>query len=650
MRHATAAAAVLSLLACGPEDLAGFQPKLEAGVHELSHHIAVRFEAGAATLKVKRVLRNDSDAVESYEHHDIALPEGGIATALRIGRGAELPTACSLSTKENVTERWDLLTSPGDAAPAPIGRLEWSNDDGLDLDLFGLLPWETVTVEYDVQVSPRYEAGVMLFDVPHDGTTTPRFDGAAVEETVDGFVVRRQHHTDAVADVRWATSQLDTNRTLWRLEVDAAPELSRAPVAPRVVFVIDASHSEGSEGIAAQLEVVAPYLANVPDAQVEVLLTRRFAERLFGRFVPAREVAGLLASTPAERLAPGNGSNLDVGAALAAQLLAREGGPGRMLLFTDEKLREGFSNEATINALSSAPQVVAHVIARWGTSSGALDEARDDDAALAPIAAATGGIFTRVTGEPTEPEASAKAMLNLVRPVRVDDFKVEALGLPELSLESKLPEGTMVRLHGIDATPPESLTVSGKLWAREFRRTVTVDPGLSTRLPGIAVGDDDLRLGLSDDELRTAAFLAHAVSPVTSFMFVSPGAAPSTAGLTETFGTGGLDLRGISCGGCGVSSHCGFGVHGRAVDLEALLQHLLASGVAACEARTGEAATATVGLEATGDEVVAVTVTRATPAMTECLTEAAWAIRLSTEFRATRTYQVELISSAGRPR
>lgn len=650
MRHATAAAAVLSLLACGPEEFAGLQLTPAAGVHELSHTISVRFEAGAATLKVRRVLRNDGNAVESYEHHDIALPEGGIATALRIGRGAELPTACSLSTTEDVAARWDLLTSPGDAAPAPIGRLDWSNDDGLDLDLFGLLPSETVTVEYDVQVSPRYEAGVLLFDVPHDGTTTPRFEAAAVEETVDGFVVRRQHHTDAVADVRWATSQLDTNRTLWRFEVDAAPELSRAPIAPRVVFVIDASHSEGPEGIAAQLEVVAPYLANVPDAQVEVVLTRRFAERLFGRFVPAREVAALLASTPAERLAPGNGSNLDVGAALAAQLLARESGTGRVLLFTDEKLREGFSNADTIAAFRPIPDVVAHVVARGGFNGGPLSETRSNDAELSPLAAATGGIFVRLRGLPDDPEASAKAMLNLVRPVRVDDFKVEAAGLPDLSLASELAEGSMVRLHGIDATPPESLTVSGKLWAREFRREVSVDTALSKRLPGIAVGDDVLRGGLSDDELRTAAFLSHAVSPVTSFMFVPPGAAPSTAGLTEFPGIGGLGLRGFTCGGCGTSSHCGFGVHGRAIDFEALLQHLLAPGVSACEAQTGEVATATMGLEATGDEVVAVTVNGATPAMNECLTEAAWAIRLSAEFRTTRTYQVELISSAARLR
>lgn len=646
MRHATVAAAVLSLMACGPEEFAGLQPTPTAGVNELSHTIAVRFEAGAARLKVKRVLRNDSDAVESYEHHGIVLPEGGIATSLRIGRGAELPAACTLSKQEDVTERWDLLTSPGDAAPAPIGRLKWSDEDGLDLDLFGLLPGETVTVEYDVEVSPRYEAGVLSFDVPRDGTTTPRFEGAAVEETVDGFVVRRQHHTDAVADVRWATSQLDTDRTLWRFEVDAAPELSRVPVAPRVVFVVDASHSEGPKGIAAQLEVIAPYLANVPDAQVEVVLTRRFAERLFGRFVPAREVAGLLASTPPERLAPGNGSNLDVGAALAAQLLAHEGGTGRMLLFTDERLREGFSNEATITALKGVNDLVVHVLTRRELNWGSLSEHRDDDAELAPIATATGGIFTRVTGEATDPEASAEAMLNLVRPVRVDDFKVETPGLPEslsqLSAGSALDEGTMVRLHGVDATPPESLTVSGKLWAREFRRTVTVDASLATRLPGIAIGDDDLRLGLSDDELRTAAFLSHAVSPVTSFLFVTPGAAPSTAGIVEGCQLSLRDTHTFACGGGVGTSHCRFGVHGRAVDLEALLQQLLASGVATCEAQTGVAAMATVGVEATGDEIVSVTVTGASPAMNECLTEATWAIRLSAEFKATRTYSVEL--------
>ena len=649
MRHATVAAAVLSLMACGPEGFAQLQVATR-GVNELSHTIAVRFEGGAAKLKVKRVLRNDSDWARSYEHHGIALPEGAIATSLRIGRGAELPMACSLSKQEDVAERWALLTSTGDAAPAPIGRLEWSDDAELDLDLFGLLPSETVTVEYDVEVPPRYEAGVLLFDVPHDSVTTPRFDGAAVEETVDGFVVRRQHHTDAVADVSWATSQLDIDRTLWRFEVDSAPQLSRAPVAPRVVFVVDASHSEGPEGIAAQLEVIAPYLANVPDAQVEVLLTRRFAERLFGRFVPAREVAGLLASTPAERLAPGNGSNLDVGAALAAQLLAQQGGTGRILLFTDEKLREGFSNEATITALAGVNDLVVHVLARTEFNWGSLAEQRDDRAELAPIATATGGIFTRVTGEPTDPEASAKAMLNLVRPVRVEDFKVEGPGLPELSVESELNEGSMVRLHGIDATPPQALIVSGKVWARAFRREVTVDPSLAARLPGIAVGDDDLRLGLSDDELRTAAFLSHAVSPVTSFMFVSPGAAPSTAGLSEPFGVGHLGRRGLASCSSGRSSRCGFGHADPVVDFEALLRQLLSSGAAACEAHTGEAATATVGLEATGDEVVAVTVKGARPAMTGCLTEATWALRLSAEFRTTRTYSVELISSAARPR
>lgn len=633
-------------MACGPEELAGFQPPPAADVNELSHTIGVRFEAGAATLKVRRVLRNDSDAVLSYERRELALPEGAIATALRIGRGGELPTSSTLSRKEDVAEQWDLLTSPGDAAPTPMGRLEWSGEGELDLELFGLLPRETVTVEYDVEVPPRYEAGVVLFDVPKDGTMTPRFDGAAVEETVDGFVVRQQHHTDAVADVRWATSQLDTDRTLWRFEVDAAPELSRAPVAPHVVFVVDASYSQGTGGIAAQLEVIGPYLANVPDAQVEVVLTRRFAERLFGRFVPASQVAAMLASTPTERLAPGNGSNLDVGAALAAQLVAREGGPGRVLLFTDERLRQSFSNDATIRAFDGARDLVVHVLARHGFNQGSLSEARHDEAELAPIATATGGIFTRVGGEPGDPEAAAKTMLNLVRPVRVVDFKVEGAGVEGLTgetVDSELNEGTMVRLQGIDAAPPESLTVSGKLWAREFRRTVTVDTSLAKRLPGIAIGDDDLRGGLSDDELRTAAFLSHAVSPVTSFMFVSPGAAPSTAGVIEGCMLSMRSSQTIGCGGFGTTSHCGFRVLDASVDFDSVLRQLLSPGVAACEAQTGEAATAGVALEATGDEIVSVEVTGASPRMTECLTEAAWVIRLGAEFRSNRTYSFGLV-------
>lgn len=646
MRQPATAVALLFLFACTPEDLAGVQPH-QAGLHELSHVVTVRFEENAAQLRVVREVRNDGDSVAMVFAHEVRVPDGAVATALRLGRNGELPAAGVLSTADDVAERWSFLTGPGEAAPTPIGKLDWLTDGALSLDLFGLLPGETVTVAYDLLVPPRYEGGALVFDFPREdlaeGWLPPRFERADAEETVDGYVVRRQHQTQPVADIRWGTSQLDTDRTLWRLEIDAALQLEPAPVAPNVVFVIDASHSQGPEGIAAQLELITPYLLDAPDARVEIVLTRRFAERLFGRFVPAADVPGLLKMTPTERLAPGNGSNLDVGAGLAAQALAEVGGPARVVLFTDEALRFEFSNALAITALAAAPRdTIAHVVDRSSLSRGALTERRDDGAALSPIAAATGGIFLRVRGGVHDVEEAAKTLLGLVRPIRVDDFKVEGTGVEGLAVDEQLVESSMVRLQGIDAAPAERITFTGKIWAREFRREVAVDGALAKRLPAIAVGDGDLRSQLSDDELRSAAFLAQAVSPVTSFFCAPATAAPSSAGSLEGGGFGRLGLKGFGCGGCSSTSRCGFGIGRGRVDHLELLRGLLAPGVAACELQHGEAAAGRASIEATGDEVVAVQVSGASTAMNGCLTEAAWAIRLGDEFTAHRSYEVDL--------
>lgn len=624
MRLPTVVAALVPLLACSPEELAGVQAP-HSDVTELSHVIKVNFLEGSVRLEVTRELRNDANEVMGFSQQ-LRLPDGAIATSLRLGRGTSLLPA-PLSTDEQVAAQWDLLTGPGDAEPVLLGKLAWAFDGELNLDLFGLPPHETVTVGYDVLVPPRYEAGVLSFHFPLQASgLQPRFERAEAEETVDGFVVHRQHFTQPVADVRWATSQLDTDRTVWRLEVDAAPQLEPAPVNPRVVFVIDASHSEGPEGIAAQLELLPPYLASTPDALVEVVVTRRFAARLFGRFVPAGDVAALLQQN-ADKLAPGNGSNLDDGAALAARALAEVGGPARIVLFTDEALRGRFSNEVTLAGLQVAPrETVVHVVRRAGDTSGSLKLARDDEASLAPIATASGGIFVRVDGH--GPGEAAETLRHLVRPVRVDDFKVEAEAMEPL-VDDVLDEGATFRLHGIDARPPEFVTVTGKIWAREFRRVVPVDAALAQRLPGLAVGERDLRDQLTDDEVRSVAFLSQAVSPFTAYLAAPPHAAPSTAGGLMLGGSYSMSSR---CGGCSVSTRCGLRGGRLTTNLSGLLRQLLQPGISACEAKLGEVAVGRVTVESTADEVVDVTVDGASPEMASCLTEAAWVVRLTREF------------------
>lgn len=638
MRLPAIVAALVSLLACSPDDLAGVQPH-HTGVTEVSHVIKVNFLEGSVRLEVTRELRNDTNEVRGFSQQ-LRLPDGAIATSLRLGRGATMLPA-PLSTEEQVAAQWDLLTSPGDAEPVPVGKLQWAFDGELNLDLFGLPPHETVTVGYDVLVPPRYEAGVLSFDFPlqEDTTLQPRFERAEAEATVDGFVVHRQHFTQPVADVRWATSQLDTDRTVWRLEVDAAPQLEPAPVNPRVVFVIDASHSEGPEGIAAQLELLPPYLASTPDAQVEVVVTRRFSERLFGRFVPAADVASLLRQN-ADKLAPGNGSNLDDGAALAARALSEVGGPARIVLFTDEALRGRFSNEVTLAGLQAAPrETVVHVVRRTGDNWGSLKLARDDEASLAPIASASGGIFVRVDGHGSED--AAETLRHLVRPIRVDDFKVEAEAMEPL-VDDVLDEGATLRLHGVDARPPEFVTVTGKIWAREFRRVVPVDASLAQRLPGLAVGERDLRSQLTDDEVRSAAFLSQAVSPFTAYLAAPPNAAPSTAGGLML---GGSYSSSSHCGGCSMRSRCGLRGGRVTTDLSGLLRRLLQPGISGCEAKLGEVAAARVTVESTADEVVDVTVDGTSPEMASCLTEAAWAVRLTLEFEPYHRNWIVVIGS-----
>ncbi|MCA2977776.1 MAG: hypothetical protein INH41_06515 [Myxococcaceae bacterium] len=642
MRSALRSALPCLLVACGADPYADRRPD-EQGLKELRHDVRVRFEDGQVRLAVTRQVRNDTDAEQPFIT-EVPLPEGAIATSLRLGRGDAPLVLAPLSTIERVTAEWERLTSEGEAEPTPIGRLLWSWDGALLLEVFAVPPRESVTVAYDVQAPSRYEAGLMLLEVPASEGLAPRFEGATVEPLDHGFLVRRQHVTQPVADVRWATAPLDLRRVLWRLEVDAAPVLEPAPIAPHVVFVIDASHSEGPAGIAAQLEVLTHVLTHTPDALVEVVVVRRRAKRLFGAFVPAREVPARVAAE-AEHLVPGNGSNLDEGARLAAQLLTGVQGPARVLLFTDERLRTSFTNAAALEALQGLPAwAVVHVVERTDRVRGSLREERDDLAPLAPVATAWGGVFFHVEGATPDaaPGEAARALLELVRPTRVDDLKVDAADV-EVALQPSLAEGTSLWLHGVAEHPPEFITITGKVWGRPFRRVVGLDDGLSRRLPGLAVGANDFRSLLDDDELRSAAFLAQAVSPVTAYLAAPAHAAPSRVG-TSVLMLGAVGTRPCGCGGAGVTLR-GTGLRQALIDYRALLREGLAPGQAACAAQLGATASGRVVIETTGDEVVDVEVSAPDEAMKACLTEAAWALRLPQVFDTpggTNRFVVEL--------
>jgi hypothetical protein len=366
----------------------------------------------------------------------------------------------------------------------------------------------------------------------------------------------------------------------------------------------------------------------VPDAEVEVVLYRRSAQRLFGQFIPAGALAQRLASIDPRRLQPGNGSHLELGAAEAARALGQATGPGRVVLSTDDLLSDGFSLEAAIAALASAPPgTVTHVVVRRA-GSGGLSESRDDSSDLAPLAAAGSGVVLDVRGSAAADPATARATLEgLVRPVRIDGLAVEAVGLTSDTVEvpDVLREGQALRQTAFAPKAPPRITVRGKLWARAIEAQLEIDPVLSHQLPGLALGDEGVEPQLDDAERLQAARAAHAVSSLTSFLAAPVGAAPSTAGAAE--------FR-LSCTTCSACGGMGFsrGMRGHTtMSSDAPLRPALVELVRPIVERCGAPEGAALGVETTHDEIVDVQVTGvADPA---CLTEGLWGLRLPERFR-----------------
>jgi hypothetical protein len=622
--------AVLSASACSPEALASLTPaEDDAPLTELSHDVEVHFAGAGAQLVVERTFRNDGPAYATHAR-GVALPEGATATGLRLRVDGAWRRATSLLDVAALDERWDLLRALGDATPEQMARLHW--EGGVVLELANIAPGQTVTVEYVLEVDRPYALGERRFEYEADDVT-PVFHfaaapGARLLREEAKFVVAEDWSPSESASLRWATFPLGFDRELWRVELDVAASLGELPTRANLVVVVDASHSQGPDGIAGQLALLEPLLAKVPDAQVELVFARRSATRLFGRFVDASDVMIELARIPPERLAPGNGSNLDEGLLAAAATLAGKTGPARLIAFTDGDLASGLTSDRTREALAGLPgEVVAHVVIRERVTYGAPELHRADDVPFADVANLHGGIGAALTGLGD----AGPALEGLLRPTRIDALSLEAEGLADelFEVEGSLAEGSAVRLMDVRAAKPTALLMRGKIWARPWERRVVLDDALAQRLPGLAAGSD-VRNSLQDEELRTVAFSAHAVSSVTGFLDAPDDAAPSFAGLTE-FGRSG---SGIELNGRGGSmTTCRMGVSRVKPGLREALLALLQGEVTACKAQHGALPVA-LRLEATRDEVVDVTVDSASTALGACVTEAAWAVRLPMEFDA----------------
>ncbi len=425
-----------------------------------------------------------------------------------------------------------------------------------------------------------------------------------------------------------------------RLEVDVAPQLKPLPVQAKVVFVVDGSHSIGQDGIDAQLKLVTAYLTHVPDATAEVVIYRRTATRLFGALVPAGEVAAKLdAARKAGKLAPGNGSALDDGGKLAGTVLAgvKAGKDAlRVVITTDELVRSSLDKKQALAALAALPKdTIVHVVVPELDEGETVALTRDDETALAPLAAAHRGMMARVEGLPAKAYKDlVRTALGLVRPMQIDYAKIAGIET-EYELDGqgsdRVREGAGLRVMvGFEdkGKAPDSVTMTGKIWGDAWKRVVSVDAGFSKATAGWVFSEDEYH-SLSEAEQMKVAMMGRAVSPVTSYLAVEPGTRPSTIGLP---------LRGGSFG-TGSGAGMGHGSGGARPRVRPDLMALVATQAKACVAKHKPTTGWQVRLdvESTKDEVcdVQVSIGEKEP-VAACLVEAVWNVRLTSAYNLDR--------------
>ncbi len=382
-----------------------------------------------------------------------------------------------------------------------------------------------------------------------------------------------------------------------RVELGLASELGDVPRDLATVLLVDGSRSMTSEESEAQRQLIASYLKAAPESRVQVLAYARRTRPLLPGWTSAAQAAARV-DRELRSLAPRNGSNFEIALADAAAWLERIEGTRRIVLVTDERManRLEITPPATLRRLLPAGTLV-HVVA---VDVHAQEPRRDEDAKLAPLAAATDGMAVRLG--PLDDPKHLDATL-LVRPISLDDVTVKAPGWTALSISSDvgrcgtevdglLREGRSCTWWGEGDASSGPIAVEGLVWGKRVQRLLRPDPGRARDVARELSARDVLDEKLKEQVDR----LAHAVNNHWS-LYVEWGGAAKYAG---GFGFG-LAGGGSSCG-CGGINDIGLGRSGSIggwdpPDLASQLRPLLA----ACHV---EDVSITVTLEMTMIEIV----------------------------------------------
>lgn len=633
-------------------------------LEEAEHRARVTIEDGLARIAVTRTFHNAGDRPDEALL-SIDLPTGAVARSLRVRPGKRWYQG-ELLAAAAAQHSYQQLTSDGEEATPGPALLQWTDSGELELQAYPVAAGGRLQIEYTLEAPLCYANGSYVVDYPRSvgpGMVAPVVrarggrvfaDAAAAAAALEvddpragcdpaawnapdeaSYLVFPAPASRPIA-ARHARASVVADLGIARVEVDAAAVLEPLPRGAAVVFVVDGSRSVGPDDVAAQLRVARAYLRHVPDARFEVVVYRRHGERLFGRLVAAAGADALLDEIAASRFERGNGSNLEGGLELAAAALAGHRGPTRIVAFTDDLLRAAFTLEAATDALSAAPARTILHLARIDFGGGVWSFSRDDDHALAPLAAATGGMAVWLGGGSDDLGAAAEALLGLVRPVRIDSFAVEVPGADrdELAVPDTLEEGEAFRRTVLVAAGTGPAVVRGRIWGRPLERRIDPDAALAKRLPGLIFGTSLWSL-LPEEELPALATAAGVVSPVTSYLARDRRAIASGRPVGGSGGTTYGSICGGHCtGAIGAVGSARAGELAAQVDRRAVLGALLADRARGCFVRHGDVADEVLlDLETTRNEIVDVIVTSTTGAeLGQCLAEAAWELRLDDRF------------------
>jgi hypothetical protein len=599
---------------------------------EVEHRVEGRLEGDHVHLSVYRTLRNTTSRYVE-QRHGFMLPPGGTVHGFALQAQGQW-TEGRLFAASEAERRYEALRRRGTAAPRTLARLT-GYGQGVRLELWNVPPRSSVTVRYDVRIRVAHARGRSSFSypLPWDDEESPR-PSLTLAPPYPEADLRIEPERSVVGpellEVSWKAWPLDgidaraglapwVTGTLGFLQVRAG-RLSEAPTRARVLFVVDASHSVGASGVTHQLARAGDYLQLLPDAQAEVILFRRSAERLFGHFIPASEWKAALAALPAARLETGNGSHLDEGLRLAQRVLAEGSGPARILALTDGRLRRAFEPIPPAPS-TSAPDAAVHLL--WIGGRGGYVPLHEK---------LSGPLVREACGTRLPPYE--KDLEPLVRPVRWEQLHVEdeqGTRLEELGALGE-EDGFQTWLPS-PQRPLRELVLRGMRWGCAASLPVEVDPALSADLGRTAYAWNVSRPKPPPPE--AVALLAKAgdwVSPQRSFLAIPPEAGPSSArtrALPE--GVEGGVVGGVSGG----TILCPVGGPRQREDSPKYgeeLTRLLQPALSACSPEGG-GASLQVRVETTGHEVVDVEVEGATSeTQAACVREAAWALRLPSLF------------------